>query len=150
METVRETIANGKHIWCIKTNKLDVTNAFHSSLVEPLMSDLRKAGEDLIWREPTIPLERATKGESAVIPTPSFVANHMRDPVYFNHAVQRLSKRFPSGIWREAGSNSTITNAASRALSSPKSSYFQPINGASQFLTDATTSLWKEGLNMTF
>ena len=154
IEMVRETVSNNKAFSSMKTKKLDVTNAFHSTLVEPLMSDLEKVGEDLIFREPTIPLERATKDEVTAMLTPSFVATHMRNPVYLHHAIQRLSQRYPSCIWLEAGSNSTITNMASRALGSPKSSHFQPINitsnGAFQFLTDATTNLWKEGLSMSF
>ena len=138
----------------MKSKKLNVTNAFHSTLVEPLMADLAQLGQGLALKEPKIPMEMATKSESMVKLTSRFFADHMRNPVYFNHAIQRLSKRYPSCIWLEAGSNSTITTMVSRALGSPHSSHFQPINitsdGAFQFLTEATTSLWKEGLSVSF
>lgn len=136
----------------IKAKQLDVTNAFHSTLVEPLMADLAAVGEDLILREPVIHHERATKeGTTTAMPLPGFVASHMRDPVYFDHAVQRLAHRCPSAVWLEAGFNSGITTMASRALGSSESSCFQPINLTStDALADATTNLWKEGLNISF
>ena len=138
----------------MKIKKLDVTNAFHSVLVQPLMAGLEKLGQDLTFEEPKIPLERATEFTQNL--TSRFAAEHMRYPVYFDHAVQRLSKRYPSCIWLEAGSKSTITTMISRGLGSSRSSasYFQPINitsdNAMQNLTDATVNLWKEGLNVSF
>lgn len=153
IDGVKQT-ATGKAFSSIKTKKLDVTNSFHSTLVEPLMVELETVGQALVFREPTIPHERATKDGTPTRLDASFVATHMRSPVYFNHAVQRLLQRNPSCIFLEAGSNSTITNMASRALGSPKNCHFQPINittnGAFQFLTDATINLWKEGLSVSF
>jgi len=138
----------------MKTKKLNVTNAFHSTLVEPLMADLENVAQNLTFREPTIPLERATESGSTDRLTPRLVAEHMRYPVYFNHAVQRLVMLYPSCVWLEAGSNSTITTMASRALGQSSTSHFQSVNitcdNALQFLTDATTNLWKEGLSVAF
>ena len=144
----------------MKIKKLSVTNAFHSTLVQPLMARLEQFGQGLTFGEPRIPLERATESEFAGALTPKFAAEHMRHPVYFDHAVQRLSKRYPSCIWLEAGSNSTITTMAGRALESSNASQpqpaslFQSINiikdNAMRYLTDATVNLWKEGLNVTF
>ena len=138
----------------MKSKKLNVTNAFHSNLVEPLMGDLERVGHGLTFKEPLIPFERATEIETSDKLTPRFVADHMRKPVYFNHAIQRLSHRYPSCIWLEAGSNSTVTMMAGRALGSPKASLFQQINitsdGAFDFLSEATAQLWKEGLNVSF
>lgn len=79
----------------------------------------------------------------------------MRQPVYFNHAVQRLAKEFPEAIWLEAGSNSTITTMASKALGMPEKSSFQPVNVTSsspalQQLANATMNLWKAGLRVSF
>ena len=138
----------------MRVKKLTVTNAFHSTLVEPLMADLERLGHGLMFSEPTITWERATELKSTEKLSPAFFADHMRNPVYFNHALQRLSKLFPSCIWLEAGSNSTITTMASRALGSSSDSHFQPVNITSdnglQNLTDTSISLWKEGLSMSF
>jgi malonyl CoA-acyl carrier protein transacylase/SAM-dependent methyltransferase len=137
----------------MKTKKLNVMNAFHSSLVEPLLPNLEQLGQGLEFRKAKIALERATESESNTL-SPTFFADHMRKPVYFNNAIQRLSKAHPSAIWLEAGSNSTITVMAGRAIGSPSNSHFQPVNITSdkglQNLADLSVNLWKEGLNMQF
>ena len=138
----------------LKAKKLNVTNAFHSALVEPLMADLGRLGKDLVFRQPSIPLELATETASTNKLTAAFLADHMRNPVYFHDAVRRLSQRYASCIWLEAGSNSTITTMASRALGSSSSSLFQPINitteSSFQSLIDSTMNLWRAGLNVSF
>ncbi len=138
----------------MRVKKLSVTNAFHSTLVEPLMADLEQLGHGLTFSEPTIPWERTTEFKSTEKLSPTFFADHMRNSVYFNHALQRLSKQFPSCIWLEAGSNSTVTTMASRALGSSSDSHFQSVNITSdnglQNLTDTSISLWKEGLSVSF
>lgn len=85
----------------------------------------------------------------------AYVAEHMRQPVYFNHAVHRLAKQFPQAIWLEAGSNSTITSMANKALGMPEISVFQSVNvtsnsSALQQLANATLNLWKAGLRFSF
>jgi len=155
IELLREIWTNnGTFSSSMRIKKLDVTNAFHSILVEPLMSSLDNIGQELVFKGPRIPIERATKANFTGIFDRSFVTSHIREPVYFDQAVQRMSQRYPSSIWLVAGSNSTITIMASRALSSPHTSHFQPTiitsNGAFHFLTDVTRSLWKEGLKFAF
>ncbi|KYK53981.1 polyketide synthase [Drechmeria coniospora] len=138
----------------IRAKKLNVTNAFHSVLVEPLMERLEDCARDLTFREPVIPMERATESPWQGKFTPRFVADHLRQPVFFNHAVQRLARRLPSAVFLEAGSCSTITSMASRALGNPGDSHFQPINITSDNgwnnLADSTLNLWKSGLSVHF
>lgn len=138
----------------IRAKKLNVTNAFHCALVDPLLDRLEESAQGLTFREPTIPIERATEFPWQEKFTPKFVPDHMRLPVFFNHAIQRLTKRYPSAVFLEAGSCSTITSMASRALGSPNGSHFQAINitsdNAWNNLADATVSLWKAGLNVHF
>lgn len=154
VEALAEAAVTSAASSSIKTKQLNVTNAFHSTLVDPLMVDLEQMAKALTFREPAIPHERATEFESTDRLTPRYVAQHMRYPVYFHHAVQRLSKRYPSCIWLEAGSNSTITKMASRGLGPSSASHFQSINitsdNALHNLTEATTNLWKQGLSVVF
>ncbi|KAF3055676.1 Conidial yellow pigment biosynthesis polyketide synthase [Daldinia childiae] len=149
IDNIAKMVADPDYSSCTRTKKLNVTNAFHSTLVEPLMEGLEGIGDELNFREAVIQLERSTE-ESYTEISSEFVAEHMRNPVYFNHAVQRLAGRYPSAIWLEAGSNSTITTMASRALGSPSDSCFQGINITSdnglRNLADATTALWEAGL----
>lgn len=154
IDIVIEAISKSSTYSTIRFKRLNVTNAFHSTLVEKLMADLEDVGKGLTFKKPTIHLERATEFQAIEPLTPRYVADHMRNPVYFSHAIQRLSKKYPSCIWLEAGSNSTITNMASKSLSSPKTFHCQAINitceNGLQQLINASTGLWKEGLNATF
>lgn len=138
-----------------KFKRLSITNAFHSTLVDQLLPQLNHVGKELVFNEPTLDIERSTEFQSSNDFSSSYVADHMRNPVYFSHAVQRLSRKYPTAVWLEAGSNSTIVNMAARASGSPHGQYFQPVNIANdnglQFLTNATIGLWTEGiLDLTF
>ena len=154
IDAVAQTISSNTRYLSMLSKRLNVTNAYHSPVVDPLMADLERLGQSITFNEPKIQLERATEFSTVMKPGPTFVARHMRDPVYFNHAVQRLYKQFPSSIWLEASSNATITTMASRALGSPKNCYFQPVIINSgypmQQLIDTTLSLWKAGLKVQY
>ncbi|KAJ6027845.1 uncharacterized protein N7446_003556 [Penicillium canescens] len=144
----------------IKSKRLNVTNAFHSVLVEQLVGELGNVGRGLTFHSAEIPVERATEHDSTEPLDWSFVPSHMRQPVFFNHAVQRLAKKHPQAIFLEAGSNSTITVMASRALAqvtsaSPDMLAFQAVSITNtekglDGLTDATVALWKQGLRVSF
>lgn len=145
----------------IKSKRLNVTNAFHSTLVEGLMGRLGELGKKLTFNDAAIPIERATEhGDSTAKVDWSFVGSHMRQPVFFDHAVQRLTKKHPEAIFLEAGSNSTITVMASRAhaQAATKASdtlHFQSVSITNtkkglDGLTDATVALWKQGLRVSF
>lgn len=154
IQFMQDLVENDHSFSGIRIKRLNVTNAFHSALVDPLMNGLDALGREIVFNEPNIRIERATEHKSIDKLDFSFVGKHLRNPVFFNHAVQRLAKEFPEAIWLEAGSNSTITTMASRALGGLNAAHFQPINitgnGSFQFLVDATTKLWKEGLNVSF
>ncbi|KAL2808461.1 hypothetical protein BJX63DRAFT_439371 [Aspergillus granulosus] len=137
---------------------LNVTNSFHCSLADGIVEPLCTLGEELTFNPPTIHIEHARPVPSTGAPLPTtFVADHLRKPVYFNHAVQRLAQSYPDSIWLEAGSNSTITAMVGRAIRTPGSSghHFQALNithggRGVDGLTEATTALWKEGLRVSF
>lgn len=135
-----------------RSKRLAVSNAFHSTLVEPLEVRLANIAEGMSFKKSRLHWERATEDQTTSEITPEFFATHMRQPVYANQAFQRLHKEFSSAIWLEAGSNSTITNMANKALKSPSTSHFQAVNictsSGLQTLPDVFVNLWKEGLNI--
>ncbi|RAL07612.1 ketoacyl-synt-domain-containing protein [Aspergillus homomorphus CBS 101889] len=155
IDAVSEAISSSPDSSSMRTRRLDVTHAFHSTLVElTLMDGLKRLGQTVTFSPASIPMERATETAGETLSS-CFFAQHLRNPVYFNHAVQRLAKKYPSAIFLEAGSNSTITGMARRALGAPAQSHFQAVkitNGTQSLdnITDMTTALWKEGLNFTF
>jgi thioester reductase-like protein/malonyl CoA-acyl carrier protein transacylase len=155
MDQITATLASDSEFAAIKSRKLNVTNAFHSALVDPLIQSLEQVGEKLTFCKPKIRLERATETSSSGIPfTSRFVPDHMRNPVFFHHAVQRLAQDYPSAIWLEAGSAAKITSMARRSVGTNSGYHFQGISltddrGVDQ-LTDTTLALWKEGLSVTY
>ena len=139
----------------VKIKRLNVSHAFHSNLMDPLEGKLKQIGEKLAICSPVIALERATKHNFTDDRlSADFVATHARHPVYFADAVQRLAKKHPSSIWLEIGSQTNVTSTAKRTFNTSERSHFQSINitnsNAMQHLTDATVSLWKEGLRVSF
>lgn len=153
IELVKEKVSSTPTLSSIKTKTLDTTHAFHSFLVDDIVPELEKLGEDVIFRKPVLRHERASKDRTGTPPPFTIFASHMRDPVYFDKAVQRLADEYPSSIWLEAGSGSGVTALASKAAGS-RDMMFQPINitssGAVQNITDATVNLWKAGVNISF
>ncbi|RAH63430.1 polyketide synthase [Aspergillus piperis CBS 112811] len=155
ISVVQQTLTTHHTFSRLRWKRLDVTNAFHSTLVEPLMSDLHKITQELTLSEPHIHLERATEHAVSGLPPKRIVADHLRHPVYFGHAVERLAAKYPSCLWLEAGSGSTITLMVSRALEASSPNHkFQAVNITGQNgvgdLTDATIGLWKEGVPTTY
>lgn len=141
----------------MRSKKLSVTNAFHSTLVDNIKDEVNQMANGLRFRKPAIPVESATEAQDRGDLASSHVADHLRNPVYFNHAVQRLSLKYPSCVWLEAGSNSTVTAMISRALDpsrSGDSERFQSVNitseGSVSHLATATLGLWRAGVDATF
>ncbi|KXT00016.1 hypothetical protein AC578_4863 [Pseudocercospora eumusae] len=135
----------------MRSKLLTVTNAFHTRLVDPLLTELRSVGEEVIWRESNIHLEHATKEATSHADLGSdFFARHMRDPVYFDAAVRRLDSRYPDAIWIEVGTETGITSMAGKALGSSKAHFQQMSLTGIDRLTDATVNLWKQGLALSF
>lgn len=148
IKKVAKVILRDAKFQSMKFKWLNVINAFHLSLVDQLTLELESISRELEFKEPTIPLERASHTRIDSKPNDKFVSKHMRNPVYFNHAIQQLASDYPSAIFIEAGSTSGITIMASRALAGHKNfstQYFQAINltndKALDNLTDATLSL---------
>lgn len=140
----------------IKTKRLDVSNAFHCALVDGLVDRLEQSAQGLRFRDPLIPMERAAENPSSTERLgPKFVASHMRNPVYFHQALERVAAKHQTSslVFLEAGSNSTITHMASRALANAnlKNAHFQAVNITNchdgwNKMVDATLTLWRAGV----
>ncbi|KHN98032.1 Beta-ketoacyl synthase [Metarhizium album ARSEF 1941] len=139
----------------IRCKRLNVTNSFHCSLVDNIDAQLRECGLGLCFRKPAIRVEHASEQPLEQV-TVNFFAEHLRSPVFFDRALRRITKRHPSCVFLEAGSNSTVTHMAGRALGSNEGLHFQGLSitgepgTAWNNLVDCTLSLWKEGVDAAF
>ncbi|PSN66473.1 ketoacyl-synt-domain-containing protein [Corynespora cassiicola Philippines] len=155
IRNVEEVLKKDKQAFgSVRYKKLNTSHAFHSTLVEPLLSELEHITHDISFSSPRIPVERARMAESTSPLASTYIAEHLRQPVYFGHAVERLARKYHGAIWLEAGSQSTVTAMVAKALGVPKTSHFQAMHLTSDDswarLTDATVALWKEGLRLSF
>lgn len=134
--------------------RLQITNAFHSSLTEPLVQPLQDIANGLNFQNPKIPLETCSEHCSWQTATPALVASHIREPVYFHQAVERIAEQLGPCTWLEAGSGfgvSMVRRAlGTRAPSNNIKSMSVDSTSSTEPLAEVTAELWKLGLAIEF
>lgn len=144
--------SSGREI-AVRHKILGVSHAFHTFLADPLKPDLERLGREMNFMKPKIHLEFARQSPCGGSVSSTYVYDHIRQPVHWYAAVQRLAKKHPSAIWLEAGSNSIISTAF-KALEAPKNYLFQPVNitsnRSSSQLVEATMNLWRAGIRTAY
>ncbi|KAI4186787.1 MAG: hypothetical protein L6R41_003264, partial [Letrouitia leprolyta] len=138
----------------IKCRRLNVTHAFHSHLMDPILPELAKLTEKLNYRKPKIHVEACTKYQSQVV-NGSAIVQHSREPVFFVQAIERIAAK-GSCTWIEAGTESGIIHLARNAIavSMQDKHTFQPISlshsSSMDSLADTTVKLWRSGVQVQF
>ncbi|KAL6694484.1 hypothetical protein J3F84DRAFT_45167 [Trichoderma pleuroticola] len=134
----------------LQAKRLRVTNAFHSSLTEPLLQPLQDITEQLNFQSPRIPLETCSDLGTWETATPALVASHMRDPVYFHQAVERITEQLGPCTWLEAGSGfgTPMVRRALGTRASANNIKSMSLESASSIepLAEMTAQLWELGL----
>ncbi|KAK7957013.1 BcPKS16- polyketide synthase [Apiospora aurea] len=130
--------------------RLRTTNAFHSALADPILSELEALDHSCKRNTPAIPFYACSPDGSE--PLGQNAANHARQPVYFDHAVQRIETALGGCIWLEAGFDTTIVTMAKRCCRRSGRHTFQPVktkglHRPSDAIADTVTNLWSYGLN---
>ena len=98
----------------IKTKFLQVSHAFHSHLMEPMLQEFAQIASEISYHQPKIPLVSNVTGDHAVprlgrdrvgneITTPEYWVNHVRKPVRFFQGMKQLEKE-SCNIFLEIGS----------------------------------------------
>ena len=133
----------------VRTKRLEVTHGFHSKFTEPCLPHLTALAKELVWRRPTIHLEICDDTPSVTEPDFRLVAEHTRRPIFFQQAVDRLTRRNAQSTWLEAGRGSSVMQLVRGSIAETQGHLFLSPQlttpNAQDSLTDVTIDLWKAG-----
>ncbi|NEQ80322.1 MAG: type I polyketide synthase, partial [Moorea sp. SIO2I5] len=78
----------------IKTKALQVSHAFHSSLMKPILTEFEQAAKNITYTKPSIPIISNVTGERVKddIATPEYWLRHILQPVRFADSIQTLHR----------------------------------------------------------
>ncbi|CAL9568175.1 hypothetical protein SUDANB58_04781 [Streptomyces sp. enrichment culture] len=76
-----------------KTSRLKVSHAFHSPLMEPMLTQFENVVRGLAFHQPALPFVSTVTGQSTDPVTPEYWVGHVRDTVRFSDAVRSVGAR---------------------------------------------------------
>ncbi|MER5540890.1 acyltransferase domain-containing protein, partial [Streptomyces mirabilis] len=107
LHTITEQARQAGH----HTTPLNVSHAFHSPLIEPMLDEFRTTLEQLTYHPPTTPLISTLTGQPitpTTMTTPDYWIQHTRNTVRFADAITTLTNQHHT-TYLEIGPNTTLT-----------------------------------------
>ncbi|KAL9602094.1 MAG: hypothetical protein Q9219_002090 [cf. Caloplaca sp. 3 TL-2023] len=138
----------------MRCRRLDVTHAFHSHVLDPILPELARLAGTLHYQKPKIHLEACIESSKCLVDK-EMIVRHSREPVWFWQAAKRIAARGPR-TWIEAGSESGIMNLIHQAIPTTLQTQhtFHPISltraNSMDSLADTTVQLWQSGVRVQF
>jgi acyl transferase domain-containing protein/thioesterase domain-containing protein/acyl carrier protein len=126
----------------IRVKRLQVSHAFHSPLMEPMLAEFGEVVRTLSLRDPQLP------GLPPDVTDPGYWVRHVREPVRFADMVHTLAEE---GVdrWLELGPDGVLTALTQRIIDSDDHTFTAALRpGRPQVRTFLTAlgSLWAHGV----
>jgi malonyl CoA-acyl carrier protein transacylase len=105
----------------VKTKNLQVSHAFHSPLMEPMLEEFERVAAEVTYSEPLISLISNVTGKlaTAEIGTPQYWCRHVRQPVQFAASMETLAQQGYE-LFVEIGAKPTLLGMARSILESKR------------------------------
>ena len=109
-----ETLKEAK----IKAIPLVVSHAFHSHLMDPILSDFENEVAKIQFKNPQIPVISNVTGKELTLEdlTPAYFSKHLRGTVHFYDDMQYLSEELGIDVFLELGPNPTLIGLGKQGI----------------------------------
>jgi natural product biosynthesis luciferase-like monooxygenase protein len=138
-----------KHVVC---ERLRVTHAFHSSLMDAVREPFEQAAKDITFRSPRIPMVSNLTGrifETGTVPDHHYWSRHMREPVQFFQGIRTLSTQ-GCNVFLEIGPSASLVSMARRCIEIGHTGLPSLIEGKDDWrvLLKSVAELYKQGVRI--
>jgi natural product biosynthesis luciferase-like monooxygenase protein len=129
---------------------LNVTHAFHSPLLDPVLQSFEDAAAKIACRDPQLPLISNVSGqgfEPGVVPDAAYWRRHMRQPVKFAAGINHLAEQGME-VFVEVGPSAVLTGMARHCVSSSKLTFIPSLKNSAddwEFLLGSLARLYVTG-----
>jgi acyl transferase domain-containing protein/NADPH:quinone reductase-like Zn-dependent oxidoreductase/acyl carrier protein len=106
----------------VKATRLNVSHAFHSPLMDPMLEEFERVAREVAYQPPQVPLISNLTGravQSGEITDPGYWVRHVRNPVRFSDSIlTAVAEGY--GPFLEVGPHSTLAAMGARCASGSK------------------------------
>ncbi|MGV9457391.1 acyltransferase domain-containing protein, partial [Streptomyces sp. NPDC003635] len=133
----------------VKSRRLKVSHAFHSSLMEPMLAEFEQVASGVAYAEPRIPIVSNVSGRLAgeEIHTPAYWVRHVREAVRFADGIAWLAD---AGVTRflELGPDGTLCAMGAECAQGLFVPATRRGHGEVETFTTALSRLWASGAHV--